>query len=72
MVLLLSPMKIPEIFVAKVRDYLLNPRNDRLKTVLMELIDNLEAEETDRQAMRWMVEGIESGSVTLDYLFEEE
>jgi hypothetical protein len=38
----------------------------------MELIDNLEAEETDRQAMRWMVEGIESGSVTLDYLFEEE
>jgi hypothetical protein len=65
-------MKIPEIFVAKVRDYLLNPRNDRLKTVLMELIDNLDAEETDRQAMRWMVEGIESGSVTLDYLFEEE
>ncbi len=65
-------MKIPEIFVAKVRDYLLNPRNDRLKTVLMELIDNLEAEETDREAMRWMVEGIESGSVTLDYLFEEE
>lgn len=65
-------MKIPEIFVAKVRDYLLNPRNDRLKTVLMELIDDLEAEETDRQAMRWMVEGIESGSVTLDYLFEEE
>ena len=65
-------MKIPQIFVAKVRDYLLNPRNDRLKTVLMELIDNLDAEETDRQAMRWMVEGIESGSVTLDYLFEEE
>ncbi len=65
-------MKIPEIFVAKVRDYLLNPRNDRLKTVLLELIDNLEAEETDRDAMRWMVEGIESGSVTLDYLFEEE
>ena len=65
-------MKIPEIFVAKVRDYLLNPRNDRLKTVLLDLIDNLEAEETDRQAMRWMVEGIESGSVTLDYLFEEE
>jgi len=65
-------MKIPEIFVAKVRDYLLNPRNDRLKTVLMELIDDLEAEETDRQAMRWMVEGIESGSVTLNYLFEEE
>jgi len=69
---LLSDMKIPEIFVAKVRDYLLNPRNDRLKTVLMELIDDLEAEETDRQAMRWMVEGIESGSVTLNYLFEEE
>lgn len=65
-------MKIPEIFVAKVRDYLLNPRNDRLKTVLMELIDDLDAEETDRKAMRWMVEGIESGSVTLDYLFEEE
>tara|TARA_R110002020_G_scaffold10668_9_gene40593 strand:+ start:1072 stop:1269 length:198 start_codon:yes stop_codon:yes gene_type:complete len=65
-------MKIPEIFVAKVRDYLLNPRNDRLKTVLLDLIDNLEAEETDREAMRWMVEGIESGSVTLDYLFEEE
>ena len=65
-------MKIPEIFVAKVRDYLLKPRNDRLKTVLMELIDDLEGEETDRQAMRWMVEGIESGSVTLDYLFEEE
>lgn len=65
-------MKIPEIFVAKVRDYLLNPRNDRLKTVLMELIDDLDAEETDREAMRWMVEGIESGSVTLDYLFEEE
>ena len=72
MVRLLSSMKIPQIFVAKVRDYLLNPRNDRLKTVLMELIDNLDAEETDRQAMRWMVEGIESGSVTLDYLFEEE
>jgi hypothetical protein len=65
-------MKIPQIFVAKVRDYLLNPRNDRLKTVLMELIDDFDAEETDRQAMRWMVEGIESGSVTLDYLFEEE
>ena len=65
-------MKIPEIFVAKVRDYLLNPRNDRLKTVLMELINDLDAEETDREAMRWMVEGIESGSVTLDYLFEEE
>tara|TARA_R110002050_G_scaffold222650_2_gene358456 strand:+ start:442 stop:639 length:198 start_codon:yes stop_codon:yes gene_type:complete len=65
-------MKIPEIFVAKVRDYLLNPRNDRLKTVLMELIDDLDAEETDQEAMRWMVEGIESGSVTLDYLFEEE
>lgn len=65
-------MKIPEIFVAKVRDYLLNPRNDRLKTVLLELIDDLDAEETDRQAMRWMVDGIESGSVTLDYLFEEE
>ena len=65
-------MKIPEIFVAKVRDYLLNPRNDRLKTVLLDLIDNLEAEETDREAMGWMVEGIESGSVTLDYLFEEE
>ena len=65
-------MKIPEIFVAKVRDYLLNPRNDRLKTVLLELIDDLEGEEIDREAMRWMVEGIESGSVTLDYLFEEE
>ncbi len=65
-------MKIPEIFVAKVRDYLLNPRNDRLKTVLLELIDDLEGEETDREAMRWMVDGIESGSVTLDYLFEEE
>jgi len=65
-------MKIPEIFVAKVRDYLLNPRNDRLKTVLLELIDDLDAEETDREAMRWMVDGIESGSVTLDYLFEEE
>lgn len=65
-------MKIPEIFVAKVRDYLLNPRNDRLKTVLLELIDDFDAEENDRQAMRWMVEGIESGSVTLDYLFEEE
>ncbi len=58
--------------MAKVRDYLLNPRNDRLKTVLMELIDDLDAEETDQEAMRWMVEGIESGSVTLDYLFEEE
>ncbi len=58
--------------MAKVRDYLLNPRNDRLKTVLMELINDLDAEETDREAMRWMVEGIESGSVTLDYLFEEE
>ena len=65
-------MKIPEIFVAKVRDYLLNPRNDRLKTVLLKLIDDLDAEETDREAMRWMVDGIESGSVTLDYLFEEE
>lgn len=72
MVRLLSDMKIPEIFVAKVRDYLLNPRNDRLKTVLLELIDDFDAEENDRQAMRWMVEGIESGSVTLDYLFEEE
>ena len=65
-------MKIPEIFVAKVRDYLLNPRNDRLKTVLLKLIDDLDAEETDREAMRWMVDGIESGSVTLNYLFEEE
>jgi hypothetical protein len=61
-------MKVPEMFVAKVRDYLLNPRNDRLKSVLLTMIDDLEAEEIDRQAMRWMVEGIESGSVRLDFL----
>ena len=65
-------MKIPEIFVAKVRDYLLNPRNDRLKTVLLTMIEDLEAEDTDKAAMRWMIDGIESGEVTLDYLFEEE
>ena len=67
-------MKVPEMFVAKVRDYLLNPRNDRLKAVLLTMIDDLEAEEIDRQAMRWMVDGIESGSVRLDFLeqFEEE
>ena len=56
------------MFVAKVRDYLLNPRNDRLKSVLLTMIDDLEADEIDRQAMRWMVEGIESGSVRLDFL----
>ncbi len=61
-------MKVPEMFVAKVRDYLLNPRNDRLKSVLLTMIDDLEADEIDRQAMRWMVEGIESGSVRLDFL----
>ena len=67
-------MKVPELFVAKVRDYLLNPRNDRLKSVLLTMIDELEAEEIDREAMRWMVDGIESGSVRLDFLeqFEEE
>ncbi len=65
-------MKVPEIFVAKVRDFLLNPRNDRLKTVLLGLVDDLEADDTDKDAMRWMIDGIESGKVTLDYLFEEE
>lgn len=65
-------MKIPEIFVAKVRDYLLNPRNDRLKTVLLELVNDLEAEEMDREAMRMMINQIESGEVNMDYLFEEE
>ena len=65
-------MKIPELFVAKVRDYLLNPRNDRLKSVLLRMVDDLDAEETDKAAMRWMIDGIESGDVTLDYLFEEE
>ena len=52
-------MKIPEIFVAKVRDYLLNPRNDRLKTVLLELVNDLDAEDMDRDAMRWMIDQIE-------------
>ena len=65
-------MKIPEIFVAKVRDYLLNPRNDRLKTVLLELVNDLDAEEMDREAMRMMIEQIESGEINMDYLFEEE
>ena len=65
-------MKIPEIFVAKVRDYLLNPRNDRLKTVLLKLVNDLEAEEMDREAMRMMINQIESGEVNMDYLFEEE
>ena len=65
-------MKIPEIFVAKVRDYLLNPRNDRLKTVLLELVNDLDAEEMDREAMRMMINQIESGEVNMDYLFEEE
>ena len=65
-------MKVPEMFVAKVRDYLLNPRNDRLKSVLLTMIDELEAEEVDREAMRWMVEGIETGSVRLDFLSQLE
>jgi len=65
-------MKVPEIFVAKVRDYLLNPRNDRLKTVLLELVDDLDGEEMDREAMRVMINQIESGEVNMDYLFEEE
>jgi len=65
-------MKVPEIFVAKVRDYLLNPRNDRLKTVLLELVNDLDAEEMDREAMRVMIEQIESGEINMDYLFEEE
>jgi|TARA_E500000331_G_C16761231_1_gene499594 hypothetical protein len=65
-------MKVPELFVAKVRDYLLNPRNDRLKSVLLTMIDELEAEEVDRDAMRWMVEGIETGSVRLDFLSQLE
>jgi|TARA_R110000751_G_scaffold78419_2_gene158139 hypothetical protein len=65
-------MKIPEIFVAKVRDYLLNPRNDRLKTVLLELVNDLDAEDMDRDAMRWMIDQIESGEINMDYLFEEE
>ena len=60
------------MFVAKVRDYLLNPRNDRLKSVLLTMIDELEAEEVDREAMRWMVEGIETGSVRLDFLSQLE
>jgi hypothetical protein len=65
-------MKIPEIFVAKVRDYLLNPRNDRLKTVLLELVNDLDAEDMDRDAMRWMIDQIESGEINMNYLFEEE
>lgn len=65
-------MKIPEMFVAKVRDFLLNPRNDRLKAVLLTMIEELDAEDTDKAAMRWMIDGIESGEVRLDYLFEEE
>jgi len=65
-------MKIPEIFVAKVRDYILNPRNDRLKKVLLELVSDLEAEDIDRDAMRWMIDQIESGEIGMNYLFEEE
>ncbi len=65
-------MKIPEIFVAKVRDYILNPRNDRLKKVLLELVNDLEAEDIDRDAMRWMIDQIESGEIGMNYLFEEE
>jgi predicted transcriptional regulator len=65
-------MKIPEIFVAKVRDYILNPRNDRLKMVLLELVNDLEAEDIDRDAMRWMIDQIESGEIGMNYLFEEE
>jgi hypothetical protein len=65
-------MKIPEIFVAKVRDYLLNPRNDRLKTVLLKLVNDLDAEEMDREAMRMMIDQIESGEINMNYLFEEE
>ena len=65
-------MKIPEIFVAKVRDYLLHPRNDRLKTVLLELVNDLDAEDMDRDAMRWMIDQIESGEINMNYLFEEE
>lgn len=36
------------------------------------MVDDLDAEDTDKAAMRWMIDGIESGEVTLDYLFEEE
>ena len=36
------------------------------------MVDDLDAEDTDKAAMRWMIDGIESGDVTLDYLFEEE
>lgn len=58
--------------MAKVRDYILNPRNDRLKKVLLELVNDLEAEDIDRDAMRWMIDQIESGEIGMNYLFEEE
>jgi len=61
-------MKIPELFVAKVRDFLLNPRNDRLKQVLLNMVEELEADDIDREALREMIYKIESGDITLEGL----
>jgi len=58
-------MKIPEMFVAKVRDYLRFPHNRQLKRVLLEMIDDMEGEEVDREALREMVVEIEMGAITL-------
>jgi|GEM_PF-3945603 hypothetical protein len=60
-------MKIPEIFVAKVRDYLLNRHNTRLKAVLLTMIEELEAEEIDKAALREMLDEIEDGKITGDF-----
>ena len=60
-------MKIPEIFVAKVRDYLLNRHNTRLKAVLLTRIKEMEAEEIDKAALREMLDEIEDGKITGDF-----
>jgi hypothetical protein len=60
-------MKIPEIFVAKVRDYLLNRHNTRLKAVLLTMIEEMEAEEIDKAALREMLDEIEDGKITGDF-----
>jgi len=60
-------MKIPEIFVAKVRDYLLNRHNTRLKAVLLTMIEELEAEDIDKAALREMLDEIEDGKITGDF-----
>ena len=60
-------MKIPEIFVAKVRDYLLNRHNTRLKAVLLTLIEEMEGEEIDKAALREMLDEIEDGKISGDF-----